>query len=193
MNLILEAAVIVCFLTAASLAFVFHKLVSRGPSLTGENECQWLPFQQVSPERYFPMERLLDGRDFGYLAAHPGFDRQRLRMFRSQRREAFRCYLACLSQDHTRVCAAIKMLMVQSAQDRPDLATILLRQRVTFSLGMMSVELSLSLHALGIRRVRVQNLIHSLDGMRLELENLLVLPALKGSESVLEDAPQGIA
>jgi hypothetical protein len=33
------------------------------------------------------LERLLDGRDFDYLAAHPGFDRQWLRMFRSQRRE----------------------------------------------------------------------------------------------------------
>jgi hypothetical protein len=63
--------------------------------------------------------------------------------------------------------------MVQSAQDRPDLAGLLVRQRVTFTLRLMMAEFGLTLHALGIGGVDVAKLVAALDGMHLELNCLI--------------------
>jgi hypothetical protein len=181
MTLIMEAMAVVCLLTAASLRFVFRQLTSRGSPLACEDDCRWLPFQQVTAERYSPMERLLEGRDFEYLMTRPEFNPERLRLFRAERRKMMRRYLSYLKRDHARVCAAIKMLMVQSAQDRPDLAAVLVRQRVIFMLGIMSVRFALSLHALGIEKVSVQQVIQGLDAIRVELESLVALQARESS------------
>src|SRR2546425_10384061 len=106
MNLILPAAVIISLPNAASFLRMLRKLQSANRFLPLEEDWQWLPFQPVSPGRYHPMQRLLDGRDFEFLVANSAFDRKWLRQFRSQRRQMFRCYLACLSSDYTRLCAA---------------------------------------------------------------------------------------
>ena len=172
MSLILLAAATTSLLTVVSLRFVFERLTSRGQALPLEEDWQWLPFQPVSAERYGPMERLLTEEDFDYIAAHPGFDRKRLSRFRSQRREIFRRYLVYLSRDYSRLCAAIRMLMVQSAQDRPDLAALLLKQRANFTLGLLAAEFNLMLHALGIGPLRARHLIETSESLSLELKQL---------------------
>jgi len=63
--------------------------------------------------------------------------------------------------------------MVQSAQDRPDLASMLVRQRITFTLHLMMAEFGLTLHAVGIGGVDVSKLVAALDSMRLELNGLM--------------------
>ena len=63
--------------------------------------------------------------------------------------------------------------MVQSAQDRPDLANVLVRQRVTFNLRLLMAECRLTLHAWGLGSVDVAQLVAALDSMRLELNSLM--------------------
>jgi len=55
-----------------------------------------------------------------------------------------------LNDDFQRVCAAIKILMLQSQQDRPDLAGLLLQRQVMFAVAMAGVNGRLFLYRWGI-------------------------------------------
>lgn len=170
MNLIMVTAGILGLLIAGSYIAVFRRLVAVGRQLPAEDD--WL--EQVSVSRYRAMERLLDRREFEALASHPAFNHKMLRRFRAQRRRAFRGYLACLTRDYSRVCTAIKMVMVHSAQDRPDLAGLLMRQRVSFTFGLMTAHFRLALHGCGIGTVDVRELVAALGSVRFELNTLLL-------------------
>jgi hypothetical protein len=81
----------------------------------------------------------------------------------------------CLDRDFTRVCIAIKLLMIHSQVDRPDLFSLLLRKRVWFLMGLLSVEFRLALHACGLGTVDVRNLLGSLDSMHVQMRELVVI------------------
>ena len=70
--------------------------------------------------RYRPMLRLLSDEDLGT----GGFSRPVLRKIRAQRRLLFRAYLRCLTKDYGRLLMGIRMVMVNSGVDRPDLAAL---------------------------------------------------------------------
>ena len=170
MSIIVGISAILGLLVAGSFVVVFRKLAADTPV---END--WA--DQVSADRYRPMLRLLDAREQAELRRNPACTRQMLRRFRSGRITVFRGYLGCLSADYTRVCSAIKLLMVHSAQDRPDLASLLVRQRALFTLHLMMAEGRLRLYGLGIGRVDVGKLVTALDCMRLQLHGLLATEA----------------
>src|SRR5215471_17482826 len=88
--------------------------------------------EELSVERYRPMIRLMQGDDLGYLQSHPGITAQRAEEVHAQRCRVFREYLGLLQADFRRVCLALHILMAQSREDRPDLASRLVRQRLTF-------------------------------------------------------------
>jgi hypothetical protein len=169
MSLIIGIAFLSCLLLAGALFLVCRKLVMDA-SLPVEDD--WL--QQLSPQRYRPLERLLDQREMSRLQSHPAITPKMLRSIRSRRVRIFRAYLNSLSADYGRVCKTVRLLMVQSAQDRPDLANVLVRQRFTFSLRLMMAECRLTLHALGVGGVDVAQLVAALDSMRVELNSLMV-------------------
>src|SRR5690242_11867209 len=145
MNFIIGIATIFCMFFTGLILLVCRKLVTDA-SLPIEDD--WL--QHLSPLRYRPMERLLDAVEYRRLEAHPAISPKMLKAMRSRRVGLFRDYLHCLSLDYSRICKAVKLLMVQSAQDRPDLARLLVRQRLTFNLRLLMAEVRLTLHSLGI-------------------------------------------
>jgi len=51
-----------------------------------------------------------------------------------------------LEADFKRVCLAIKLILVNSDRDRPDLASALLRKQATFAFGMLSLRFRLACH-----------------------------------------------
>jgi hypothetical protein len=120
--------------------------------------------QQNLPDvnRYKPMLRLLSDDDLGFAAASPKLRSK----VRSQRREVFRGYLRCLTKDYTRLLSGVRGMMVESGEDRPDLAKALARNRVLFALALCRIELHLQLHALGIGKVDVSGLVEALDSLR---------------------------
>jgi hypothetical protein len=134
---------------------------------------------ELSVERYRPMMRLLDHRDVEFLRSQPGFTPGMLRRLRAQRALIFREYLRCLSEDFHRVCAALKLLMLQSRHDRPDLAAALLRQQTLFWGAMLQARFRLVLYRAGLGGVDVSELVQIFDGMRIELRSLV--PATMGA------------
>jgi hypothetical protein len=169
MDLILGLAAFVCLVVGAALAFLFRRLIAGPKSLPVSVD--WI--DDLSVARYRPMERLLSEDDYRFLASQPGFDKRMLRRIRSERRRVFRGYLACLSRDFSLVGAALRLMMMYSAQDRPDLAGILYKQQALFAVGMLCVQWRLVLHTCGLGTVDVRGLVGAMESMRLELRQMI--------------------
>jgi len=161
--------IVVLAMLALAGAILAHRLSSADRSLPVTAE--WI--EELSTERYRPMMRLLDSADIQFLRAQPGFAPRMEASLRAQRSEIFRGYLQCLDADFKRVCTALKLVMAESTSDRPDLATILIRQQVLFSSGLMATHVRLFFYRWGICTVDVKGLVEIFDGMRIELRTLV--------------------
>jgi hypothetical protein len=108
--------------------------------------------QTVSPlpdaGRYKPMLRLLSADDEQMLAGNPAV----LRDFRKQRIAIFRMYLRSLTKDYGTLLAGIRTAMAYSADDRPELATALSKNRVHFTMAVCRIEYGLFLYWSWFRR-----------------------------------------
>lgn len=152
-----------------SVFWMVRKVLSQGGELPVTAE--WI--DELSIERYRPMMRLLDGGDLAFLRTQPGFSPRMAAKLRQQRCQIFRGYLRCLSGDFAKVCAAIKLVMLHSQHDRPDLAAALIRQQVMFALGVAMVQVRLGLYRWGVCGVDVSALVNIFDVMRVELRTLV--------------------
>lgn len=168
MNLAVTVAFLVALSTAALLVLLFRKLAS--PSRLLDFNPDWL--RHFSVARYRPMERLLSEEDYEFLATQRGYDPSIGKRLRSERRRIFRGYLRSLKKDFGRLEAALRLFVVNAAEDRPDLAKALLKQRLAFTVGVLAVECRLILHGLGIGTVDVRTLLDSLDSMRTQIGQL---------------------
>jgi hypothetical protein len=128
---------------------------------------------ELSLERYRPMAQLLSEDDLESLLGQPGFTPHMIAGLRAQRCRIFRGYLRGLSQDFERVCVALKIVLVQSGHDRPDLASTLLRERWRFAANMFAVRVRLVFYRWGWSGVDARSLMHTFDGMRQELQGLV--------------------
>jgi len=127
------------------------------------------------------MMRLLREEDFQFLRSQPGFTPRMETRLRAARYRIFRGYLGCLKTDFGRVCLALKVLMVQSQFDRPDLASVLVRQQVAFACGTIRIQFQLMLYRWGIGTVDIDGLVRRFDVMRLELRTLAPAAAADGA------------
>jgi hypothetical protein len=160
------------FLMALALVFMVMQKIQADNSVPAE-----VLSQDCLTARYRPMFRLLDESDCGFIAAgFPGSSN--LRRFRAERRSLFRVYLRNLGADHTRIVGAIRDLLVQSQLDRPDLAKALYRCQLMFALAMLSVEFRLQLYALGIGTVDVRSLVAAVEGLQLQLQDMVFVQAV---------------
>ena len=128
---------------------------------------------ELSAERYRPMMRLLNADDLGFLKSQPGFTTARESQFRMQRAQVFRGYLRCLHADFRRISIAIRVLMVQSRHDRPDLARLLIRRRMLYTAAAAMVHARLFLYQWGICGVDVSGLMRTFEQLQLDLRALL--------------------
>lgn len=157
------------FALVLALFLIVRKIAFQKSSLPVTAE--WI--DELSIERYRPMMRLLDGGDVAFLRTQPGFTPGMATKLRRQRCQIFSGYLRCLNSDFGRVCSAIKLLMLHSKHDRPDLASILVHQQARFAMGMMAVYFRLFLYRYGLCGVDVAGLVKIFDGMRIELRTLV--------------------
>ncbi|HTS62426.1 MAG TPA: hypothetical protein VMH28_10390 [Candidatus Acidoferrales bacterium] len=168
----MPVAVIALVIVAALITAVV--LLVR--NLGSNREClpvtaEWI--DELSVERYRPMMRLLDSSDLEFLRYQPGYSRRMESNLRAQRCQIFSGYLRCLNLDFRRICMALKLLMVQSRQDRPDLASSLLQHQIMFATGMLGLRLRLFLYRWGGCTVDARSLVQVFDVMRLELRGLV--------------------
>jgi hypothetical protein len=171
MNIFMIFAVLALAPIGLAVVFLYRTLASRQDSNVSADQ-----LLAVAPEKYRPMERLLQEEDFRFLSSQPGFSPQLGRRFRTERRKIFRGYLRNLSKDFGRVSLACQTLVVHAADDRGDLAKSLIRLRVMFGLGMLAVEGRLLLHAAGLGTVDVRSLVESLTAMQAQIQMLLTPP-----------------
>lgn len=171
MNYALCGAAIAVSLTALGFFIIFRRLISedRDP----QSALEWC--SQFSVSKYRPMERLFSDQDYDFLATQPGYSPAIARRLHAERRRIFRHYLRCLSRDFERLHTAAKFLLLHSPQDRPDLASALLKQRLIFRYALLSVHARLILQTLGIGKVDVRGLVRPLESMREQLSQLAVM------------------
>src|ERR1017187_7788716 len=160
------------FLMAFSVLFMVLQKMQADQTVPAE-----ILSQDSLLERYRPMFRLLDESDCEFIAA--GFPAgSELRRFRAERRSLFRVYLCNLGADHARIVGAMRGLLVQSRLDRPDLAKALYRCQLMFALAMISIEFKLFLHALGIGTVDARSLVEAVEGLQLQLQDMVFVQAV---------------
>jgi hypothetical protein len=175
MELIIAASVVFIVLVLVLVKLTRHFASPRRLPVTAD----WI--DELSIDRYRPMLRLLNQEDLHFLRTQPGFTAQMATKFRIQRCQLFRGFLRCLDSDFGRICMALKVLMVQAKHDRPDLASVLLRNQITFAYGMMMVEFQLACYRYGVGSVDVTGLVKLFDGMRLELRTLVPAESWAGA------------
>jgi len=164
---VFAAAILAALIIA--LAVLVRSLGSASQSLPVTAE--WI--DELSIERYRPMLRLLDSSDLEFLRAQPGYSSRMESALRIQRCQIFRGYLRCLSADFRRVSTALKLVMAQSQQDRPDLASVLVQHQINFASGLMAIQARLLLYRWGVCTVDVSSLVQTFDVMRIELRNMM--------------------
>ena len=121
--------------------------------------------------RDYPVSRLLDPADFEYLRRR-GVSEAKVKKLRAERRHIFRLCLRSLAADFNRAQRDLKIILVQSKEDRPDLAALLAKQRVVFWRNVLRAEGWLVLHACGVDRVPVVDLLQPLQIMQAQLRQL---------------------
>jgi hypothetical protein len=132
----------------------------------------------VDVDRYRPMLRLLSLEDTE-LIADPALRRK----LRVQRCNLFRDYLRHLSEDYGKLLAGLRLIMTQSGTDRPDLAKVLVRNRVLFAVALCQIEFRLGLYVLGIGNA---------EGVKRDVLGLVdALNILRGQLSFVESAVWG--
>jgi len=170
MNVILLSVTGVFVLLGVVFAVLFTRLSSRGGKAV--MPADW-DINHVA-SRYKPMERLLDAGDYRFLESEPGYSRRMARRLRAKRVELFRGYARCLGRDFTRVSNALKLLMVHATVDKSELAGLLVKQRLLFSMNLMSLEARVMLYNFGVSapQIDVRGLVEALDAMRMQLQVL---------------------
>lgn len=163
--------------TVLGIALAMRKLSS--PKTAHPVTTAWI--EELSLERYRPMMNLLDEADFQFLRTQGSSDGIRMDEFRRGRIRAFRQYLKRLNADFASVCMALKIVMLQSEADRPELGKTLLRAQTRFALGMVTVQVRLAFYEIGIGRVEADGLLSLFDNVRLQLQQMLPESAVWGS------------
>lgn len=174
MELALTVMVVVAVLLAGAFVILLRRVAGEPQTLPVTAE--WI--DDLSMERYRPMLRMLADDDQRYLKGQPGFSGASLRQFRAHRCEIIRGYLRWLESDFARISMALRVLMVQSHSDRPDLAVFLIRQKFAFHLGILAIEAHLKVYRWGLTRIDVSSVLSAFDSLRVELRQMV--PASPG-------------
>ena len=153
----LLGASLTTLIAALGLALVFRRLARNNTSTRRES------MPEVSLARYRPMERLLAAEEFEFLARQPGYEPRLGRRLRAERRSILRQYLRLMAKDFHRVYRAAQVALIQSPEDRPDLAGALIRLRVQFLVASLALQCRLALHPFGLPRLELRPLLAALE------------------------------
>ena len=112
---------------------------------------EWL--EDFSADDYRPMERLLDDRDYAFLASQPGYEPAIARRLRRQRIGIFQAYLRGMFRDFHRLLGKARFTMFYATEDQSALGSALLRLRLRFYASVIAVEVRVALNMVGLGAV----------------------------------------
>ncbi len=160
----LLSAMVVCL--AALFAWLLGRILRIAPVYPASRS------ESRRPLNLRPMERLLRDDDFSYLASLPGYTPEVGQRLRARRVEVFRGYLSQVEAEFHRLHLALRLIGLTSGQDRPDLARLLLEQRVVFSYRMFQVRLRLLFFGFGIRPLATGDIVRTVEVLREQIATL---------------------
>ncbi len=155
-------------LSLGGAALIFYFLLRRGRGLA--DPLQWL--DEFSAASYRPMERLLDNRDYAFLASQRGFEPIIARRLRRQRVRIFQGYLLGMIRDFHRLLKIARHIALFASADQSALVKDLWRLRLHFYCSVAAVEAQLALKALGWGAVDARGLLISFEQIHARTERL---------------------
>jgi len=175
MNLVIITSLSV-LLIAITFGVMAVKLVNpRGA--TGAS-IEWL--DEFSTSKYIPMQRLLDGADFEFLAAQAGGNRVAAKRLRAEHRRIFSEYMRQLNADFHRLVTLANVMVVCSSQDRAELAHDIWMQRMSFYRAFCSLRIQIAMAPLGLAIPNVSTLLGTLGDMQSRVRSLTPVELLSG-------------
>jgi hypothetical protein len=168
-NMLMFACLVVVLPGLASAA-ALGRLLRR--TRHHEVSVDWL--NNFSISRYNVMERLLSDSDLEFVKAQKGCGPKLARRLRMHRQAIFRLYLHSLSKDFRNLESALMLYMSASRVDRPDLARVVVKQRIIFTWAFLQVRFRVALYGVGVGTANPGKLIGSLSGLRLELSQMVL-------------------
>ena len=135
--MIIAASVVCAGLVVVMVRLTRHFAAPLPISVTAE----WL--DQLSIETS-DLLRLLGEEDHQVLHTQPGFTHKSATKHHIQRCQLLQEHLPRLKSDFRLASMAVKVFIVQSKRDRPDLARVLVRSQITFAYRMMTVRFQLA-------------------------------------------------
>ena len=175
MNVAIPIVATLVAFAAVAFFLLFRKLSVAAPR-SGSDPNWWRDF---SVARYRPLARLFSPDDYTFLEAQPGYRPEIARRLRVERRRIFRHYLRSISRDFDRLHATARLFLLHAQQDRPELAGVLLKQRLVFGYAMAAIHGRLVLQTLGLGTVDVRRLVGAVEAMRAQL--LVLQPQAVGA------------
>jgi len=152
-------------LTIAYIIRIVLKL--HGNCKRDEITPEWLAGFSVST--YQPMQELFHQDDFAFLSRQPGFDLVLYKKFRRERLRIFRQYMNRLIADYNRLHTAARFLVSQTGQDRSEMMTRLILQKLNFAAAVFSAEVNYVLCCVGFRTLAARSLIVRLEQLNTQV------------------------
>ena len=122
-----------------------------------------------SPDRYWPMLRLLDEGDIRFLRSQPGATRALEKRLRQQRCRIFRGYLRHLENDFRLVSEELLLAQLHCQPDRRDLVGALIGSQLKFAFDVFRIRCRLLGYSWGVRREPVTRLVSLMERLNREL------------------------
>ena len=169
----LVLAILIVFAVLLAVFGLLMRMFQRLTRRATFDPLEWL--EDFSANAYRPMERLLDNRDYTFLAAQAGFEPSIARQLRRERVGIFHSYLAEMIRDFHRLLLAARVISVFASEDQSAFIATLWRVRWSFYAAVAAVEIHVALHWMGVGTVDVQGLLASVQ--RMELDTMRLLPA----------------
>jgi hypothetical protein len=141
---------LICGFALAVFGLLFLALARRhrGVSDPAADPLDW--WESFSAATYAPMVRLLDNRDYTFLASQKGYQPAISRRLRRQRIGVFQSYLGGMIRDFERLMKVARVIAVVAHEDQTHFAAIWSGLRWRFYASVIAVEARVALHWLGI-------------------------------------------
>lgn len=167
MNLVVITSVSV-LLIAISFGVMAVKLMN--PRGANGASIEWL--DEFSTTKYIPMQRLLDGADFAFLAAQSGGNAIAAKRLQNEHRRIFSEYMRQLNGDFHRLVTLANVMVIYSSQDRAELVHDIWNQRMDFYRAFCALRVKIALAPFGLAVPDVSALLGTLGDMQSRVRSL---------------------
>ncbi len=162
--------VLICVFALAVFGLLFLALARQHRAGSADSLDWWEGFSAAS---YAPMARLLDNRDYTFLAQQKGYDASIARRLRRERIGVFQTYLGDMIRDFERLMKLARFIAVFADEDQTRFAEGWSRLRLRFYGSVIAVEARVLLHWLGMSSVDARELLSSLQLLEARAQKLM--------------------